>query len=172
MINLFFSLFKIIHTFMKNLSFIDSARLSLLCSMQDFCSPARSWSPCPLHWECRVLTNGLPGKSQNFIYLKVKDEEKPGQPYIVGASVNWYNDFGNLPQYFLQLNIHVPLTSSSPPEYVANGNECFTPPEGVREHVHSSCLHDHPLWKQLRSPAAVEGEIHCDVSIQWNITRQ
>ena len=113
-----------------------------------------------------VLTNGLPGKSQNFIYLKVKDEEKPGQPYIVGASVNWYNDFGNLPQYFLQLNIHVPLTSSSPPEYVANGNECFYPPEGMCEHVHSSCLHDHPLWKQLRSPAAVEGEIHCDVSIQ------
>ena len=61
---------------------------------------------------------------------------------------------------------HIPLTSNSAPEYVPSGNECFCPPEGMGERVHSSCLHDHPLWKQLTSPAAVEGEIHCDVSIQ------
>ena len=131
--------------------------------MWDFCCSARGWTPFPLHLECRVLTAGLPGKSQNHI-LKVKDEEKPGQPYTVGASVNWCNDFGNLPQYFLKLNIHIPLTSNSAPEYVPSGNECFCPPEGVGERVHSGCLHDHPLWKQLTSPAAAAGGNTCDVS--------
>ena len=51
----------------------------------------------------------------------------------------------------------MPLTSNSPTEYVPNGNECFYPPEGMGKSVHSSCLHDNPLWKQLGSPAAAEG---------------
>ena len=90
------------------------------------------------------------------MYLNVKDEEKPGQTYIVGETVNWYNDFGKLPQYFLKLNIHIPPTSNSTPGYIPNRNECFCPPEVMDECIHSRFLHDNPPWKQPKCPSAVE----------------
>ena len=39
--------------------------LAVLCSMRD----DQGSNPCPLHWECGVLTTGLPGKSQVLFFL-------------------------------------------------------------------------------------------------------
>ena len=40
---------------------------AMLCGMQDPSYTHQGWNPCPLQWKCRVLTNGLPGKSPIFI---------------------------------------------------------------------------------------------------------
>ena len=63
MINLFFSLFKIIYTFMKNLTFIDSARLFFALQHSGFSFPSQGLNAMPPalgmqicnHWTAREV---------------------------------------------------------------------------------------------------------------------
>ena len=52
--------------FLRNLEFLSFFFLATLCGMWDL----SSLKPCPLHWEFRILTTELPGKSQVSLFKR------------------------------------------------------------------------------------------------------
>ena len=75
--------------------------------------PWPGWYTHSLHWKLKILTTGLPGKSNNILFLKLVNRDFPGGPVVRNLPSN-AGDAGSIPDQGTKIPHLSPQLSPGP----------------------------------------------------------